>query len=111
MIPYVAIVCTQPGHLVVGAIKDHGLSEAVPLDHFALCPGEHRLSSVVLLPEVHCHIVLVLQWTEPHRLPAIVDNHRAVVARPPLWGDEDVAWGSVVRPSSYLEDGRSEVWA
>src|SRR3712207_6950469 len=108
MVPLVAVARAHPGYLTVGAVGDHVLAAAVRGTD-ALVPGEHRLAPVALHLEVHR--ALALHGAEPHRLPAIVDDHRPFLRLALVRGDEDVAWGGGPRPRDHVDAGRAEVGA
>src|SRR5215217_8757564 len=93
-----AVACTEALYLAVGVIEDHVVAWYLP-------PGKHGSSPVGLHLEVHRAPMRALQGTEPHYLPAIVEDHRAALPR----SDEDVAGGSLVRLHSHINSGRTKV--
>src|SRR5829696_5723361 len=105
VVPEVAVSGAEAGYLAVGMVEDHILV-------YPVHPGKHGLAAVALHFEVVRASVPSLQGTEPHHLPAIVDDHRAALPSDALLrGNEDVAGGCVVRLSGYLDGGRAEVGA
>src|SRR5215212_1278778 len=105
VIPVVAVARMQPDDLAVGAVEDHVLARRFP-------SGKHGPTPVGLHPEVHRTPVRPPKGTEPHHLPAIVEDHRAALAGAALFrGDEDVAGSCVVRPGGDLDGGRAKVGA
>src|SRR4029450_7564962 len=103
----VAVARPDPAYLVVRAIEDHVLANAVAGHDLALPPGQCWLSLVGL----HLEIRRVPVLAEPHELPLVVDDHRTVLPGALLRGDKDVARSSVLRLSGYLDGGRAKLWA
>src|SRR5918911_1043583 len=105
VVPVVAVAGAEAGYLAVGLVEDHILV-------YPVHPGKHGVAAVALHFEVVRASVPSLQGTEPHHLPAIVDDHRAALPSAALLrGYEDVAGGCVVRLLGYLDGGRAEVGA
>ena len=70
-------------HYVAGTEALTGLGQPLP-------PGEDRVAAVRLAAEVE-HAVLAADLLEPDQMAAVVHDHRAVLARSGLVGDEEVA--------------------
>src|SRR5215211_7898397 len=115
MVSLVAVACSEPGYLAVGMVEDHVLALA-KAGVVALPPGEHPLSLVGLHLEVESvFLIIALKGMEPYWLPAIVEDHRCVLARTArprllLRGDEDVTRRRTLRLRPYLDGGWAEIW-
>src|SRR5215207_3410038 len=115
VVPREPVPGADPRHLPVVAVEDQVLPVAPAAVH-ALPPGQHRLPSVALHPEVHRVLDLFGHRAEPHRSPLAVEDHRPVLRRIPLpesvlRGGEQVALGHTTRPPDDLDRGRGEVRA
>src|SRR3712207_2811432 len=115
MVSPVAVARVNAGYLTIGAVGDHVLA-LTDAGVDTLPPGEHRLALVALHLEVKRVLVLILQWTEPHRLPVVIDDHRAVLTGPVflgavLRGNKNVAWGGMMRLRGHVNGGRAKVRA
>src|SRR5215203_5596992 len=98
-----AVACTEALYLAVGVIEDHVVAWYLP-------PGKDGSSPVGLHLEVHRAPMRALQGTEPHHLPAIVEDHGTALPSPALpRSDEDVAGGSAVRLHDHINSGRAKV--
>src|SRR5829696_6352953 len=107
-VPTVTVARAHSGYLTVRAIEDHILADAVPGRDLALPPSEHGSAFVVLHLEVPCGSVPA----KPHELPLVIDYHWAVLPGALLDGQEDVAWGGIVRVRCcHLDSGRTQVGA
>src|SRR5215204_3715797 len=96
---------TEALYLAVGVIEDHVVAWYLP-------PGKDGSSPVGLHLEVHRAPMRALQGTEPHHLPAIVEDHGTALPSPALpRSNEDVAGGSVVSLHGHINSGRAKVRA
>jgi hypothetical protein len=107
VVALVAVARAHPRHLAVGAVQDQVFALAVPAMN-TLPPGEDGLSTVALRLEVHRILFLPAHGAQPHRLPIVVEDHRAVLGGILLSGavlrsGEDVAWGAAARPRGHLD--------
>ena len=90
VVAHVAVAGSDARDLPVVAVEDHVVAHAVAVSRAALPPREDRLPSVVLDAEAG-HGVMGRGRAEPHDVPPVVDDLRAVLAGAALDGEEDVA--------------------
>ena len=76
--------------LLVARVVDHALAVARAVVGVALKPGQHRLSLVLLDPEIGGQLIRG-QRLEPDQVARRVEDHRPVLERAVLRGQEDVA--------------------
>ena len=85
-----AVARLDGGDLLVGAVVDHALAAARAVVRISLPPGQHRLPVQLLHTEVGGELVRG-ERLEPDQVARGVEQHRAVLHRAVLRGQEDVA--------------------
>src|ERR687895_2467316 len=106
VVPVVAVGGRKAGYLTVGTIEDHILAWCLP-------PGKYVSTLVGLHLKVKRAHMCAQQGTEPHDLPAVVEDHRAALPSVALLrGDEDIAGGGLLaRLCGHLDCGWAKVGA
>src|SRR5918992_5163510 len=103
VVPVVAVGGRKAGYLTVGTIEDHILAWCLP-------PGKYVSTLVGLHLKVKRAHMCAQQGTEPHDLPAVLDDHRAALPSVALLrGDEDIAVGGITCLLDHVYGGRGKV--